>query len=216
MGNNSSSPKSLSNIEDRIQNLEKIDLNNDGMVSKYELLEWKKKYENQFHDIHKKFDEIQKNNEQKNNLIEKLKQENNNLVIENNELKKEIENYIKDDNINSILEKSKEYKKLKDNSVDIKFSDITKLNIDQFVDKMLKDKDMNISYFPDFVERRVYKNSLYLVFNLLDSIFESCHINILGNDLSIDLKKLKNTKNEDSDSELNKDNNDVNINNKNK
>lgn len=207
MGNNSSNSNSLSNIEDRLQNLEKIDLNNDGKVSKNELLEWKKKYENQLDDIHKKFEEIQQNREQKNNLIEKLKQENNKLVSENNELKKEIENYIKVDNKESILEKSKENKKLKDNSVDIKFSDITKLNIDQFVDKMLKDQDMNISYFPDFVERRVYKNALYLVFYLLDSVFESCHINILGHELSIDLKQLKNMKsNESKDDNNNNDN----------
>ncbi len=104
------------------------------------------------------------------------------IVNENEELKKQIK-YLK-----SVLnDKKKEKPRLK--KVGMKFeTPISKEAIENYVDKILKNEGMNISYLPDFVEKKIYENIFSIILNLLDDIMENTQINILNHKLVFDIQ----------------------------
>lgn len=81
------------------------------------------------------------------------------LEDENKRLKAEIESKSEDKPVGSRLSKER----LKD-----------------FVEKMIKDEDVNIDYLPDFVERKIYTNVFNLLINLLDETASTAGIDVLG------------------------------------
>ena len=52
--------------------------------------------------------------------------------------------------------------------------------IEEFVQNILDNPDTNISWLPDVVERRLYKNIATIVVNLLESTIENSDITFLG------------------------------------
>lgn len=52
--------------------------------------------------------------------------------------------------------------------------------IEEFVQNMLDNPDTNISWLPDVVERRLYKNIATIIINLLESTIENSDITFLG------------------------------------
>ena len=104
------------------------------------------------------------------------------IVNENEELKKQIK-YLK-----SVLqEKRKEKPRLKKVGMKIE-TPISKEAIENYVDKILENEDMNISYLPDFVEKKIYENIFSILLNLLDDIMENIQINILNHKLVFDIQ----------------------------
>lgn len=64
--------------------------------------------------------------------------------------------------------------------------------IEQYVEGMIADSDVNITYLPDFVERQLYKNILKMVLGLLDNILSNSHITIFNHEINFELVPLKN------------------------
>lgn len=52
--------------------------------------------------------------------------------------------------------------------------------IEEFVQNILDNPDTNISWLPDVVERRLYKNISTIIINLLESTIENSDITFLG------------------------------------
>lgn len=52
--------------------------------------------------------------------------------------------------------------------------------IEEFVQNILDNPDTNISWLPDVVERRLYKNIATIIINLLESTIENSDITFLG------------------------------------
>ena len=125
------------------------------------------------------------NSQQSNKEYDKIINE---LRSESREQKKQIESLM---NINKFLEKQKSFLKEKfikeeATSQKVKLSNLSEHKIDEFVEEILKNKDINIGYFPDYVEKRIYKNVFTILINLLDNIVETSSVQLLGHEIKFD------------------------------
>lgn len=68
-----------------------------------------------------------------------------------------------------------------------KTSHVSAQRVDQFVDTLLADKDVNIKYLPDFVERQIYRNVIMLLMGLVETALNSSNINFIGHKLTFDI-----------------------------
>ena len=73
--------------------------------------------------------------------------------------------------------------------------------IEQYVDGMIADTDVNITYLPDFVERQLYKNILKMVLGLLDNILSNSHVTVFNHEINFELVPLKKFDGENNESE---------------
>ena len=69
-------------------------------------------------------------------------------------------------------------------------SRISEEKIDEFVNEILKDQNININYFPDAVERKLYRNVLILVFSLLNKTVDSASIKVIGHEIKITINPI--------------------------
>jgi GTPase involved in cell partitioning and DNA repair len=140
------------------------------------------------------------NSQQSNKEYDKIINE---LRSESREQKKQIESLI---NINDFLEKQKSFLKEKfikeeATSQKVKLSNLSEHKIDEFVEEILKNKDINIGYFPDYVEKRIYKNVFTILINLLDNIVETTSVQLLGHEIKFDFSPQKTQTTENSKEE---------------
>ena len=63
--------------------------------------------------------------------------------------------------------------------------ELSKKNILTLVEKILKDKDVNIGYLPDFVEKQIYLNVFTIIIGLIENITEDIKVEILGHQLNL-------------------------------
>lgn len=110
-------------------------------------------------------------NEQLNKIIpdnEYLKKVNLSLIKEINQLK---ENMNKDTGLSLTTLSNKEIKILSEKK------------IEEFVQNILDSPDINISWLPDVVERKLYKNIATIIINVLESTIENSDITFLGHNI---------------------------------
>ena len=69
----------------------------------------------------------------------------------------------------------------------LKLRELSRAKVDEFVETLLKDENVNISYLPDWVERKIYKNVLNLILGLLDNTFNSTSVKLLGHLLTVNI-----------------------------
>lgn len=63
--------------------------------------------------------------------------------------------------------------------------------IDRFIDDViLKNKDINCSGVPDFIEKDVYRNILRIVLGNLSEILKSCRIQFLNHVITIHIEPI--------------------------
>lgn len=67
---------------------------------------------------------------------------------------------------------------------------LSKKQIELLVNKLLADEQINIKYFPDWVERQLYINVINLVVNLLEQFLSGTNINMLGHSIGFTLTPL--------------------------
>ena len=120
-------------------------------------------------------------NEQFNKIIPVIQQshQQNKIKDENEYLKKVNLSLIKE--INQLKENMNKDTGLSFTSLsnkDIKIQSEKK--IDEFVQNILDNPDTNISWLPDVVERRLYKNIATIMINLVESTVENSDITFLG------------------------------------
>lgn len=110
-----------------------------------------------------------------------------NLVCEVKELQKQVES-LKEMN-KSLENQLAQQSNINSVSLNKKRSRLAKLSekkIDEFVKEILQNKNINIKYFPDFVEEKIYKNIFTILVNLLDHLIDTTSIQLLGHEINFD------------------------------
>ena len=68
-------------------------------------------------------------------------------------------------------------------------SDVNKATIDQIVHEMVKNN--GIRWIPDWIERRLYTNVIYLIMRLCDSMLQNTHFMLFGHEVEINITPPK-------------------------
>lgn len=111
-----------------------------------------------------------------------------NLKSENDELKKQI-NSLKNINTSATTKpKNENISNLNVKSDNEELKKISRERINEFVEKILNDSEMNISYIPDFVERQIYKNVFDLLLRLMEHTIDTTSVNFIGHKLTLRLE----------------------------
>jgi hypothetical protein len=116
------------------------------------------------------------NDKNKTNIVNKNEVKKENETEELEEIKETEENINK---LNEIEEKTKDSN-----------SHISVEKLDEFVDEILRDQNININYFPDAVERKLYRNVLILVFSLLNKSIDTASIQFIGHEIKFTMSPL--------------------------
>ena len=98
--------------------------------------------------------------------------------------KKQLENEIKKlkSELNTLrIKDTKQDQKLKE-------SEKRKEAINKYVDELLNDPEINIDYFPDAIEKKLYKNILLKVVSLMDHVLETTEIKFLNSTIKFDIE----------------------------
>lgn len=69
---------------------------------------------------------------------------------------------------------------------------LSKVKIEEFVNKCLQDKMINSELLPDWLERKLYVNILTLVIGLMKETLETSSVNFIGHQLVFDIKPIEN------------------------
>jgi hypothetical protein len=72
-----------------------------------------------------------------------------------------------------------------------KNSHISEEKLDEFIDEILKDQNINIDYFPDVVERKIYRNVLILMFSLLNKSIDTASVQFIGHEIKFVMSPMK-------------------------
>lgn len=166
----------IDEIKERLTSLEGIDRNGDGIISKDEMEVFMRKQQDE---------------------MDKFKNDMNMHVADKNReldaAKKMIE--VQSKKIRDLEKKNSELTLLCHNTsgtnmqnarLDLK--ELSKDRIDIIVDDLLKNEDINIKYFPDWVEKKLYTNVFTILVGIIENILEDASINFLGHQISFQLK----------------------------
>lgn len=78
---------------------------------------------------------------------------------------------------------------MKDSKKQTKF--VSEENIESFVNEMIQNDQINISYLPDSFEKKIYKDILTIIMALVEQIIESTKINFMGHAITLNLEPQK-------------------------
>lgn len=82
-----------------------------------------------------------------------------------------------------------EIEKLKFKKTNIKRTkNISQQSIDAIVNKILKNEKINSKFLPDYVEDKIYKNVITMVFALVEEILDNSKICIMGHDITMNIE----------------------------
>lgn len=73
--------------------------------------------------------------------------------------------------------------------------------IRQYVDDLLKDENVNITGFPDFLEKKIYTNIVTLIVTIIDKVLSSAELRLLNHRISIDVSPTVNESHEHHDTD---------------
>ena len=68
-----------------------------------------------------------------------------------------------------------------------------KNSIEKLVSEMLKNENVNSSYIPDYVEKKIYTNVFTLLIGMMKEVLEDTSINILNQKISFTMNPLENS-----------------------
>jgi hypothetical protein len=71
-------------------------------------------------------------------------------------------------------------------------SSLNELYLEEVADRMLANRNVNMTLVPDFVERQLYVNCLKLVFRVLDMLTASFRVRLCGHEFTIRLQQASN------------------------
>ena len=72
----------------------------------------------------------------------------------------------------------------------IENNSISSDNISKFVDELLDNKEVNMSYLPDGVEKQIYKNLLVYGLNIMKEVISTSKVEIVGHEITFTVKPL--------------------------
>lgn len=88
-------------------------------------------------------------------------------------------------NINAQLEQRLLTRPPARSTVDITQPFVSTIDIDKYIDELLQDPTINIQYFPDSIERGMYRNILGLTVNLIRKMATDTSLNVLGHSIHL-------------------------------
>lgn len=74
----------------------------------------------------------------------------------------------------------------------IQNNSISSDNISKFVDDLLDNKEVNMSYLPDGIEKQIYKNLLVYGLNIMKEVISKSRVEIVGHEITFSIKPLEN------------------------
>jgi hypothetical protein len=172
----------LLQLQERLEKIEKIDLNGDGVISKNEFEKWKNdglqeikksiknevksEYENQVSNL--------------NNTVDSLSKEIETLRATN----KELEDILKDKNtliqrLGANIDSDEDVQEL--------VSMLSRDQINMYVEDLLADEETNIKYLPDVVERQIYRNIFRLAIKVLNKMMGSMSFEMVNHKMKINM-----------------------------
>lgn len=177
--------KQINAIHTRLQSLEEVDRNQDGLITKDEFLDWKRRQQEDLQifretiikmkdqEYAEKLTELQKQ-------VEALKEINTNLEFE---LKQALQTpQTPQTTTNTVVKSEKKNRP---------FSQASKLQIQGVIDRMIQNEAVNIKYLPDFVEKQLYKNVFNIVLGLLNELVEGSSIKLIGHEITLNMNALE-------------------------
>ena len=169
--------------------IETVDSNNDGIITKEEFNTWVSNFQKELDNMKKDF--VKQSDEKYNKIIAEKEREIIDYQQQIKDLEKQVEalSQMNITNINNMLSETEHIIKVNSDNTE---SELSKARINEMVDKLLADEDINIKYFPDWVEKALYRNVLTLVFGLLDTIMETTSVSFMGHKIVFDLKPQDN------------------------
>ena len=171
----------IKTLKNELQTLKDLDKNQDGTITKNEFISWKNEQKVKMIDLEQKIEE------QLNNKYAKILSEKDSQLMDSKnkieELTKQI-NALK--NMNTGLENKISHANSNNQNKDElnKLQELSKIKVDEFVEKLLNDENVNIGYLPDFVERQIYKNVFNLIIGLLNNTLSTTSVKLLGHELT--------------------------------
>lgn len=174
----------IENLKTRLENIERIDRNNDGLITKNEIDQWITEQKRDLETYRSSLDLMYQ---------EKLAS----MIFQNEELKKEI-NALKKinenlENKNSELLSNVNANADKKENVDDMIENVSKEKIDEFVNKILQDENVNIGLMPDVIERQIYRNVFTIILGLVSNMANTTSIKFMDHNLCFNLKPSKET-----------------------
>jgi hypothetical protein len=133
-----------------------------------------------------------KSNDSEKNSTQNIEKIDNELTYYKNELEKQKkQNTILENTITQFTEHHDEY----DEKLNIKKQilkeqfekTLSKKKILEFVEILLKDKNINIGYLPDYVEKQIYLNIFTILIGIVEHSLKSVKVEIMGHKLDISI-----------------------------
>jgi len=165
----------IEKLQDRIIELEKLDKNKDGLVSKDELQIWMFQQNQELLQFQKAL--AVEFEEKYGKQMSELKKQNESLKKINQDLERKLKEFHEVQ-----LESHDTIKNLKP------LGQISKDRINQSVERMINNSGVNISYIPDFVERQIYRNVFGILISLVDELSSQTSLEVLGHYLTFNLE----------------------------
>lgn len=161
----------VSDLEQRILKLEAIDTNKDGVISRQEFEQWKNTELAELKSAIRQ--EFQLENKNLTNELDSIRQINRDLEAKlqaKNELIEKLGTHFEDDtNVDELLKA------------------LSKEKIEKYIDDILADENMNIQYFPDVIEKAVYRNVFRLMFKLMNTLLGTVNFELINHRLRIQM-----------------------------
>jgi len=173
MGNLFTRSSATTTLESRILNLENLDRNHDKVVTKTEFDHWIKDLSERIKLNQQLHDEVTK---QLNLKIHSLEIDKEALQKTNQLLEHKIKTLM--------LVKTESVVSNSDRTLDFAKS---KIILESYIEELLQNPEININYFPDGLERQLYRNVFRVLLGALDKVVENTSLNVLGHTIKLEM-----------------------------
>ncbi len=185
--NSNSQNNQIDILQKRLTNLEDLDTNRDGIVTKDEFDTWVKKQQlnlEQFREsvIQETVSQYQDKLKTTQDKIQELTKQNEALQSINRSLEQDLKKQLVQETIRG---NGNGHGNGHGNPASL--SILSKERINQFVEELLNDKDINISMMPDFMEKQLYRNIFRMFISIIDKLFETTSIQFIGHQITLKL-----------------------------
>jgi hypothetical protein len=202
--------KEIEELKQRLANIENLDRDGDGKVSKEEFDLWSTEQRSDISKFKQKIEEqadakYQKMLVESERELSDARNSAKDMEKEINALKKinsSLENKLRTEFVFDTNKENNNPKALgKSNSelMNIRSAELSKQRINKVVEELLADPEVNIKYFPDGIERQIYRNIFSILINLMDNLVDTTTIKFMGHKLVFDLQPLEDDELEESE-----------------
>jgi len=188
----------IEGLKQRLTDVERLDRNQDGIVSKEEFELWLSEQKKDIEKFKKQVEassdsKYQERLTQNERALNDTKLDLHRMKVENEALKsvnQSLEKRLKDAETPVVNLKSHGSSMIGEKQRAKLSNELSKKRINKLVDELLADPDVNIKYFPDGIERQIYRNVFTIMINLLDNLVDTTSVNFMGHKLVFDLQPL--------------------------